>query len=1284
MSDPVVYIKVTVDVPAANTSIQLRLNGYTGIVKWTETVSNVYAVTNNPSYTYPDAGTYVIELQDITGFFPFSGVSSGPYMTQFEYVTRVPGNAWTDMTGAFAFGQTALTTAIFRANSSGNVTSMAGLFRDCTNLTTVVFETNTTTSVTAMNSMFENCTRFNYALSNTFDSSVATSMASMFRNCTSYNQPFPSSFDMKSVTSVYRMFAGCVAFNQLLPQSSVATTALTTVEEMFNGCTVYNQPLPSTFTLSNVTTTKSMFAECRAYNQTLPNPSSPTVNLNDTSNMFLNCVAYNQPLPTNFVVTAVTTMNAMFYRCTLFNQDISHFNCSALIAASNMLSLSGLSVNFYSQFLISLANNPNIKSGVTLNAQLLQYASVATSSRSFLTTTKGWSITGDSLSSTPVVHMRITVTTPASNTMVTLNLTNFSGIVRWTNTFSETLTSANNPFYIFATAGTNTIELQNITSFGSFKGVVQPLMTQFEYVNRVPSNMWTSLAEAFAVGQNALVSATFRATSSGNVTNMSGLFKNRTTLTTVTFEPHTTISVTNMSEMFSGCTAFNQALTTNFVTSNVSNMNSMFSGCSSFNQFLPSSFDMRAVATAWGMFLGCTVYDRALPNPSVATTSLTNVSYMFSDCTAYKQSLPSNFDLRAVTNTSAMFQNCVAYDKALPNPSAPTTSLVNVSFMFAECRSYNEALPANFDMRAVTTMANMFQNCVAYNKAIPNPGAPTSSLVDVSSMFFRCSIYNQQLPSNFDMRAVTSTANMFNGCSAYDYPLPAPWAATTALTNVASMFRFCSKYNCQLPATFDLRSVTNASRMFQGCTLYDYAIPNPSAPTTSLTNVLAMFQLCANYDKELPANFDMRNVTTTRAMFSGCDKYNHPIPNPGAPTTALTDTSVMFQACFVYNYPLPSNFDMRNVTTTSGMFSRCNNYNCSIPNPSAPTTALTDTSVMFDSCFVYNYPLPSNFDMRNVTTTSGMLQLCSAYNQLLPNPGFPTTALTNTASMFYGCTSYNQAFPTNFTVINVTSCNNMFQLATAFNQNLSNLDFRSLTSAADMLSDCGLSVDNYSQLLISLANNPNIQSNVPLGATGMEYNFAAEASRTTLVTTKGWTITGDSLRPTTINNVCFLAGTPIAIDDVGTLPIERIVPGKNTVGGKAVAHITETISTEDKLVCIDKDALGHNTPSRDIVVSLHHKVLHKGKMVEAASLVGAVSGVYTRKYRGEVLYNVLLADNVHGTMDVCGLTCETLDPTNSVAKLYNILPKLRAEERCVWIQHVNEKILAEKEAVRRM
>jgi hypothetical protein len=64
-----------------------------------------------------------------------------------------------------------------------------------------------------------------------------------------------------------------------------------------------------------------------------------------------------------------------------------------------------------------------------------------------------------------------------------------------------------------------------------------------------------------------------------------------------------------------------------------------------------------------------------------------------------------------------------------------------------------------------------------------------------------------------------------------------------------------------------------------------------------------------------------------------------------------------------------------------------------------------------------------------------------------------------------------------------------------------------------------------------------------------------------------------------------------------------------------------------------------------------HKILYKGKMVEAYKFMKQFENVHSVKYNGEVLYNVLLKS--HGVLNVNGLVCETLDPENIMAKLYS-------------------------------
>lgn len=56
-------------------------------------------------------------------------------------------------------------------------------------------------------------------------------------------------------------------------------------------------------------------------------------------------------------------------------------------------------------------------------------------------------------------------------------------------------------------------------------------------------------------------------------------------------------------------------------------------------------------------------------------------------------------------------------------------------------------------------------------------------------------------------------------------------------------------------------------------------------------------------------------------------------------------------------------------------------------------------------------------------------------------------------------------------------------------------------------------------------------------------------------------------------------------------------------------------------------------------------------MLEAQELIAETDGVYNKKYRGELLYNVLMEN--HGIMLVNNMIVETLDPNNYIAKLYN-------------------------------
>jgi hypothetical protein len=135
-----------------------------------------------------------------------------------------------------------------------------------------------------------------------------------------------------------------------------------------------------------------------------------------------------------------------------------------------------------------------------------------------------------------------------------------------------------------------------------------------------------------------------------------------------------------------------------------------------------------------------------------------------------------------------------------------------------------------------------------------------------------------------------------------------------------------------------------------------------------------------------------------------------------------------------------------------------------------------------------------------------------------------------------------------------------------------------------------------------------------------------------------------------ISNICFPAGTPIRTDQ-GLIAIDKIKPAVHTIHQKPIVGITQTITLDQYLVCFEKDALGPNTPTKKTIMSKDHKIYYKGKMLAADTFVRKFPLVKRIAYTGEILYNVLMED--YETMDVNHLRCETLDPSNLIARLYN-------------------------------
>ena len=117
-----------------------------------------------------------------------------------------------------------------------------------------------------------------------------------------------------------------------------------------------------------------------------------------------------------------------------------------------------------------------------------------------------------------------------------------------------------------------------------------------------------------------------------NVTNMSSMFRNCTSLTTLDLSSFDTSNTINMNYIFSGCSNLATLNISSFNTSNVTNMSYMFSNCDNLTNInFGDNFDTSKATNMGGMFNWCKGLS-ILDLSSFDTSNVTNMSYMFSNC----------------------------------------------------------------------------------------------------------------------------------------------------------------------------------------------------------------------------------------------------------------------------------------------------------------------------------------------------------------------------------------------------------------------------------------------------------------------------------------------------------------------------------------------------------------------------------------------------------------------------------------------------------------------------
>ena len=267
-----------------------------------------------------------------------------------------------------------------------------------------------------------------------------------------------------------------------------------------------------------------------------------------------------------------------------------------------------------------------------------------------------------------------------------------------------------------------------------------------------------------------------------NVTTMSEMFRNCSSLKRVELSMFNTEKVTTMYGMFAKCSNLEKLDVNNFNTENVTNMNGMFANCSNLKELDVNNFN---------------------------TQKVTNMDSMFYKCGSLKQLDVNNFNTENVTTTKSMFANCSNLEK-LDISNWKTTNVEDMSWMFAGDDIGSPANTMNLkqiigienlDVSNVKSMDRMFRHCHELT-SLDLHKWNVSNVEIMRQMFNNCTSLSELNIENWNMGNVINIQYMFYNCYKLNSTITLSVDSTKITTYGATFLATATDSNCSVTVNY--------------------------------------------------------------------------------------------------------------------------------------------------------------------------------------------------------------------------------------------------------------------------------------------------------------------------------------------------------------------------------------------------------------------------------------------------------------------------------------------------
>ena len=455
------------------------------------------------------------------------------------------------------------------------------------------------------------------------------------------------------------------------------------------------------------------------------------------------------------------------------------------------------------------------------------------------------------------------------------------------------------------------------------------------------------------------------------------------------------------------------------------------------------SFKTYAPTSLYGFFRGLTKLETIKDLKYLNTEQVTNMSYMFSDCSALTSLDLSNFNTAKVRDMSYMFYRCSALS-SLDLSNFNTAIVTNMSYMFSDCSTLSSLDLSNFNTAIVTNMSYMFYGCSALS-SLDLSNFNTAIVTNMSYMFFNCANLSSLDLSNFNTAIVSDMSLMFGSCSTLS-SLDLSNFYTKEVRDMSYMFSRCSALTTIYASDkFVTSKVQSGISMFSACKNLKGTILNYKDSKTDHT-----YANCGTNGYFTPvfeyAEFDKGTGTLTfrRGLSKpkGAYALNLEASEPGWWSTHRYEIKkVVFDASFANARPTScyywfcncseltdiegiENLNTENVTNMRGMFFNCPNLS-SLDLTNFSTGNVTDMNAMFGYCQLSSLDLTS-FNTANVTNMYMMFISCQNLSSL-DLTSFNTANVTEMNFMFQGCSALTTIYASEMFVTDQVEGYGMFK-----------------------------------------------------------------------------------------------------------------------------------------------------------------------------------------------------------------------------------------------------------------